>query len=82
MPLPLAPIFAKFGLSALGFAIPWRIWLVIGLVTAIGLFLWRFQYLSNTVKNYKAEVELQQRKVDGNAKAHSATTHDADFLDV
>lgn len=64
--IPALPILAKIGLSSLGFVIPWRVWLILGLATAVGLFIWRFNYLSNTVKNYKAEVEIQQRKFNSN----------------
>lgn len=64
--IPAIPFLAKIGLSSLGFVIPWRVWLILGLATAVGLFIWRFNYLSNTVKNYKAEVEIQQRKFNSN----------------
>lgn len=64
--IPAIPFLAKIGLSSLGFVIPWRVWLILALATAAGLFIWRFNYLSNTVKNYKAEVEIQQRKFNSN----------------
>lgn len=66
--IPAIPFLAKLGLSSLGFALPWRFWLIAGLAVAVGLFIWRFNYLSNAVKNFKAEVEIQQRKFDGNKR--------------
>lgn len=66
--IPAIPFLAKLGLSSLGFALPWRFWAIAGLALAVGLFLWRFNYLTNAVKNYKAEVEIQQRKFDGNRR--------------
>lgn len=57
---------AKFGLSAFGFSVPLRFWIFGFIAIAIALLAWRFVYLQNTVKNYKAAVEVEQNRVDGN----------------
>lgn len=69
MPLPFAaPIAAKLGLSALGFAIPWRFWLFGIIAAIIGFFVWHYFSLKKTVKNYKDAVEVRQNRVDGNRR--------------
>lgn len=58
--------FGRLGLSALGFAVPWRLWLFGGVAALISFFVWHYFSLKKTVKNFNAAVEVQQNRVDGN----------------
>lgn len=68
----LGPMFTRF--------IPLKVWLVIGAVSLVGLGIWRINYLSKAVKNFKAAVEVQQNIVDGNRQLVEDLTNADDSI--
>ncbi len=68
----LGPMFTRF--------IPFKVWLVIGVASLVGLGIWRINYLSKAVKNFKAAVEVQQNIVDGNRQLVEDLTNADDSI--
>lgn len=43
-----------------------KIWIVIGGVAIVSLFVWRWGYLELLTKNYKAGIRIEQNRIDSN----------------
>lgn len=73
-------IFSRIGLSALGFGMPWRLWLFGGIATLVSFFVWHYFSLKKTVRNYNAAIEVRQNTVDGNRELVEQLSRDDDEI--